>query len=153
MRALILMLALLCGCSRVIYPGNGQHVSVSALGSWSQAELQDLGAACAMWDAAGVHLRVNDGGTGYDIPTHFDYFPWWVEDQNDVGVYVDDLGEVWCSPRYVTAGPGGLKQCLAHELGHAIGLNHVKRGIMQPSLSNYDELQPDDYAEHARVWP
>lgn len=166
-----LALLLLVGGCRVVYPGDGQLVAVELDEALRPCATEALRIGTHYWDEAGVQLRVREelpagGRIAAKISVRGDA----CTDLGDAVVHSGngtvaptpaaqyDLygGNVYLFLKNWTDDMPGMAQTIAHELGHAIGLDHVHEydAVMNGDGGPYrPDLADADLREHARVWP
>ena len=158
------------GCARKVYPGDGRLVVVEIAPELDACPLlgSTVGEAVrqgiAMWDEAGARLRTvdklqpeeqNEAEHAPRLPVHgtcpsaqYDPTAEWGEYENTSGEIV--LHNWLPDTRWIVA-----TSLVAHEAGHAIGLDHVPdpTAIMHADAAERADLSDADLREHAMVWP
>jgi hypothetical protein len=145
MRRLLLAGWLLSAGCRVVYPGDGRPVAVD-----SRVPEYDVWVrqAAEVWKEAGARLVPKAQAD-----------PSWPSVPVEWGGKQDGLAGQYAHSGTVRVFESGLASCpgsvLAHELGHAMGLDHVGGDghLMSCRTSCQLDLDEEDLAEHARVWP
>lgn len=181
-----LLLLLLAGCGRVVYPGNGHLILVEFDTDLDLCPItvgRDVPTTAGVlfrtglryWDAAGVRLRTEDqllpseytemanapklrvrGDTCKSAETKIAE-----RTKNTLAQYNDEKGDIqiflryWPITRLTPLGVEWFSSFMAHEAGHAIGLDHVAEtnAIMNAVVGLRSDLSDADLQEHARVWP
>lgn len=181
---LILLVIVANGCSnrRIVYPGDGSLVivdidadvdrtPVTVQGSANQTVGDAIRKAIRYWDQAGARLRTVDQLTDTDASSVPDAVHLTVTSQLDEAAiekgfdafYNYDTGNIqlflqrWATTDLTTRQWYWLVVTIAHEAGHAIGLDHVTdvNAVMYPDDTNFNSranLAPADMTEYARVW-
>lgn len=150
------------GCARPVYPGDGTPVGVLLAPELASAQLSGLLAGTTLgelaeegmhyWDQTGAKflliqsgesepggvVRVGFGDPGADA---------WGQYNFECGcIYLSTAMRNWQHADYI-------RTIFAHELGHAIGLDHITEdGVMYPILLSEKRLKSNDLAEYQRVW-
>lgn len=139
---LVLVVVSLCGCG---FQADGAEVVFVRLDdSVTEARRQDILRAMAKWNGYAVEKALVDGpGEGgwvltiHDLPEP--YGGWTASDTRTITV----------SPN---VSPENFYAVVLHELGHALGMSHVGKGVMQGSGATQQvEFSSDDDAEASRV--
>lgn len=150
---LLMILFYGAGCTRV-FPGNAP-VSLVGDGEWTHNadDVAALDEAAALWNSLGARFSLDARG-GPTLVVRIEPIPWWVQTgvADAIGAYEEVDGVVYADSRKVSAPNGLLMQVLAHELGHAIGLDHDAYGIMSARVSTDYRLSPEDIAEYRAKW-
>lgn len=171
---LLLVLALLAGC-RVVYPGDGRRVPVRFDAGVLERPIAYRDEAGTMrpvllkafewWSSAGVNFDLARSGEGGALPTRSD--PWWEGATRDAwGDYDEASGEIYLFQDLWGLDDGrsrvapvidadNLTAVFAHELGHAVGLDHDPHAeaLMHSPPGQPYGLTEWDYAALVARWP
>lgn len=139
------------GCA-VVYPGDGTVVYVRAEGAWTPEQRAALDDGCRVWNEMGAELRTDVPWAFRTLPVSLDGIPGYAGAPPDTaGIYITDLGQLHVDVGVAEKFGVRLSTVLAHELGHAIGLAHDERGIMN-AHSPTDDLSDLDVDEYLAKW-
>lgn len=149
------VLALLLAACVSAAPGGGitydpcQPLVVAPAADTSPAQLQAIQRAIAMWNASGVsQLTLQDAPGAARVPVQFKDGP-----EPFHGVYEPDVGDVIVNSKVTD--PTEAAVVVAHELGHAMALQHISKDE-RASVMNPDNLSepptPADDALLSSVW-
>lgn len=174
-RALWLLLALSSGCLRY-YPGDGQLVlvtlddafyrnSITDTDGTQHVEADDIEQGLLWWNVVGARLRTKNQIELTDL-LQIDKAPRLHISRSDTqtsligggeaGQYDSLTGEVtlyaWA---VIELDQAQLRCAAAHEVGHAMGLQHVAdpEAVMYYALADRTGINDSDIAEFTKYWP
>ncbi|HZS37824.1 MAG TPA: matrixin family metalloprotease [Polyangia bacterium] len=156
----VLVLTVAAGC-RVVVPGDGRVVLVEPDEAVDAAYSIELKRSVHFWDVTGACFRVREELVdGEPIAARVPFvadgarsnaadpqLAWYAEAEGRVHVPIGELQELDVDHDELTA-------LFAHELGHALGLNHLPQqvALMAPHVPALQQLTDADVREFCTRW-
>ena len=117
--------------------------------SASSAEIAQIHEAAAMWNrevGSRLQASLEDIGSDNTIPVHFEPAA-----GNFYGIYEPSTGEIFVNSKLPSE--QSRRITLAHELGHAFGLQHVSGDLSLMNSGNLEtQITTRDVASLASLW-
>lgn len=117
--------------------------------SASPAEVAQIHEAAVMWNrevGSQLHASPEETGSVYTIPVHFEPAA-----GNFYGIYEPSTGEIFVNSKL--SSDESRRITLAHELGHAFGLQHVSEDLSLMNSGNLrTQITARDVASLASLW-